>query len=55
MFHTLFSNNINSKQLLQYIYVAQMWCLGNLIPFAQFNKREKHLWKSVSFSNVAGY
>ena len=24
----------------------------NLVPFVQFKKREKHLWKSVAFSKV---
>ena len=26
----------------------------DLVPFAQFKKREKHPWKSVNFSKVAG-
>ena len=29
--------------------------LRNLVPCAQFNKREKHPWNSVSFSKVAGF
>ena len=28
--------------------------LRNLILFAQFKKREKHPWRSVTFSKVAG-
>ena len=28
--------------------------LRNLIPFVQFKKREKHPWRSVNFSKVAG-
>ena len=28
--------------------------LRNLVPFAQFKKREKHPWKDVTFSKVAG-
>ena len=28
--------------------------LRDLVPFAQFKKREKHLWMSVNFSKVAG-
>ena len=28
--------------------------LRNLVPFAQFEKREKHPWRSVTFSKVAG-
>ena len=26
----------------------------DLVPFVQFKKREKHLWRSVIFSKVAG-
>ena len=29
--------------------------LCDLVPFEQFKKREKHLWKSVTFSKVAGW
>ena len=28
--------------------------LGDLVPFVQFKKREKHPWGSVNFSKVAG-
>ena len=28
--------------------------LRDLVPFVQFKKREKHPWKSVIFSEVAG-
>ena len=28
--------------------------LRDLVPFAQFKNREKHLWRSVTFSKVAG-
>ena len=28
--------------------------LHNLVPFVQFKKREKHPWRSVTFSKVAG-
>ena len=28
--------------------------LDDLIPFVQFKKREKHPWRSVTFSKVAG-
>ena len=34
---------------------AQSNALGDLIPFVQFKKREKHLWRSVTFSEVAGF
>ena len=29
--------------------------LPNLVLFVQFKKREKHPWKSVNFSKVAGF
>ena len=29
--------------------------LRNLVPLVQFEKREKHLWKSVTFSEVADF
>ena len=28
--------------------------LRDLVPFAQFKKREKDPWKSVTFSKIAG-
>ena len=28
--------------------------LRDLVPFVQFDKREKHPWRSVNFSKVAG-
>ena len=28
--------------------------LRDLVPFAQFQKREKHVWRSFTFSKVAG-
>ena len=29
--------------------------LRDLVPFVQFKKLEKHLWRSVNFSKVAGF
>ena len=29
--------------------------LHKLIPFVQFKKREKHTWRNVTFSEVAGF
>ena len=29
--------------------------LRDLVAFIQFKKREKHPWRSVKFSNVAGF
>ena len=28
--------------------------LHDLVPFIQFKKREKHPWRSITFSKVAG-
>ena len=28
--------------------------MRNLVPFVQFKKREKHPWRSVTFSKAAG-
>ena len=37
--------------MLKYICVA----FRDLVPFAQFKKREKRPWRSVTFSKVAGW
>ena len=29
--------------------------LYDLVPFVQFKKREKHPWRSVTFSKVTGF
>ena len=29
--------------------------LRDVVPFVQFQKREKHPWRSVTFSKVAGF
>ena len=29
--------------------------MRDLVPFIQFKKREKHPWRSVTFSKVTGY
>ena len=36
------------------IYKVRCGALRNLILIVQFSKREKHPWRSVNFSNVAG-
>ena len=41
-------NNSNSKLL----NISD--ALRDLVPFAQLKKREKHPWRSVIFSKVAG-
>ena len=32
-----------------------MWCFARFGTFVQFKKREKHPWRSVIFSKVAGF
>ena len=39
------------KVLTQIEYEA----LRDFVPFAQFRKRDKHTWRSVNFSKVAGF
>ena len=29
--------------------------LRDLVPFGQFKKREKHPWRTVTFSEIAGF
>ena len=36
-------------------YLSSIWdALRDLVPFVQFRKREKHPWKNVTFSKIAG-
>ena len=49
-----------SLQKLQWYYyqlirisLVQIDILRDLVPFVQFKKREKHPWRSVTFSKVA--
>ena len=37
------------------IYDIKCDALFDLVSFVQFKKREKHPWKSVNFSKVAGF
>ena len=34
-------------------YASFCHALGDLVPFVQFEKREKHPWRSVTFSKPA--
>ena len=34
---------------------SQCDALRNLVPFVQFKKGKKHLWRIVTFSDVAGF
>ena len=39
--------------LVIFIFICDV--LRDLVPFVQFQKREKHPWRSVTFSKVAGF
>ena len=39
--------------LFEYITICDV--LRDLVPFVQFKKREKHPWRAVTFSKVAGF
>ena len=43
---------IFSKSPLCPVAICDVLC--DLVPCAQFKKREKHPWRSVNFSKVAG-
>ena len=32
-----------------------MYALHDMVPLTQFKKREKHPWRSVTFSKVTGF
>ena len=44
------------REVLRILQFQETVCgaLPNLVPFVQFKKREKHPWRSVNFSKVAG-
>ena len=45
-----------SFQIFQSSYLKDICdALHDLVPFVQFQKREKHPWRSVNFSKVAGH
>ena len=54
---------ITSNQVVQFIirnltepfFICYSICdaLRDLVPYVQFKKREKHSWRSVTFSKVA--
>ena len=39
--------------LVEYITICDVLC--GLVPFVQFKKCEKHPWRGVTFSKVAGF
>ena len=49
----------NMKQKIKKFHWEKSWnisgALRDLVPFVQFKKREKHPWRSVNFSKVAGW
>ena len=47
---------LSGKNLTKSDQSSQRICgaLRDLVPFVQFEKREKHPWRSVNFSKVAG-
>ena len=48
------SNKITKAISFQLINLYISDALRDLVPFVQFKKCEKHPWKSVNFSKVAG-
>ena len=40
---------------VKYALIAICGELRDLVAFVQFKKREKHPWRSVNFSKVAGF
>ena len=53
-----FSLTIATSKILFYPTTCQtfIWAdLLDLVPFVQFEKREKHPWRSVTFSKIAGF
>ena len=55
----LCSSAVQIKVFLSHLYDLNLFTikcdtLRDLVPFVQFKKREKHPWRSVTFSNVAG-
>ena len=47
--------NTPLKGFEEYIIILNLWCVARLVQFVQFKKREKHAWRTVTFSKVAGW
>ena len=43
------------KALIKPFEVPQRSALRDLVSLVQFKKREKHPWRSATFSKIAGY
>ena len=57
MHHTDFFQNLNTplnRVSLKLFRENICDVLRDVVPFVQFKKREKHPWKSVTFSKVVG-
>ena len=52
LFVTFFFGSYIFKSICLSILSIICDALHDLVPFAQFKKREKHPWKSVTFSKV---
>ena len=49
------STNLEKMSLVNRKYQSKICgALRDLVPFVQFKKREKHPWRCVNFSKVAG-
>ena len=46
------SAEVDSSEAIELKLICD--ALHDLVPFVQFKKREKHPWRSVNFSKVAG-
>ena len=52
---TLISCLVGFKVKTFDLYFKICGTLRDLVPFVQFKKHEKHPWRSVNFSKVAGF
>ena len=46
---------LNQKTIAETTIDSECDVLRDLVPFVQFQKREKHPWRSVNFSKVADF
>ena len=47
--------HLSRTKLVKFVSKDICDALRDLVSFVQFKKREKHPWRSVTFSKVAGY
>ena len=54
---TLNKSSYREQTVLRIINLINkhMWRLCDFVPFMQFKKREKHLWKNFTFSKVCNF